>query len=114
LFRSLIFGDHLTQIIIKQAERDTSVASLLETLNDVYEFVEAAQPLHGDKSVAKALSALSQQTVECGYFIQVYAKDKKFGTFAFYILFEDIDRLPRTPSLEAYRKGRHFPVAIGD
>jgi hypothetical protein len=86
----------------------------LETLNNVYEFVEAAQALQDDKSTAKVLLALSQQTIECGYFIQAYAKDKKFGVFNFYILFIDIDRTPRTSSIKVYGKRYYFPVAIGD
>jgi hypothetical protein len=114
-FASLIIGYHLlVQVVTNQAERDTSIANLLETLNDVYEFVEVAQPLQADKSTAKALSALSQQTIECGYFIQAYAKDKKFGVFALYILLIDTDQAPRAPSLKEHDEGHHLPIAIGD
>jgi hypothetical protein len=80
----------------------------------MYEFVEVAQPLHSVKSAAKALLAISQQTIECGYFIQAYTKDKKFGVFALRVLLRDTDGSFRNSSLEKYGKGYHLSVAIGD
>ncbi|EIN12158.1 hypothetical protein PUNSTDRAFT_130427 [Punctularia strigosozonata HHB-11173 SS5] len=66
--------------VIGQVELDRSIYDLLDTIQDVYEFVEEAGPLNDVLSARDVLVALAQQTTECGYFIRDYAKDKDFAT----------------------------------
>jgi hypothetical protein len=49
---------------------------------DVYDFVEDAQPLLDIPSASKTLLPLVQQNLECAYFIQDYAKDRKICTLS--------------------------------
>ncbi|EIN12241.1 hypothetical protein PUNSTDRAFT_130507 [Punctularia strigosozonata HHB-11173 SS5] len=82
----------LSITIIGQVKLDQSIRDLLDTLENVYDFMDQAQPLDTVKSAAKLLTALAQQTTECGWFIHDYAKNKNF--------------LPRTAS-NAWKKLVH-------
>ncbi|EIN12156.1 WD40 repeat-like protein [Punctularia strigosozonata HHB-11173 SS5] len=64
--------------VISQVEIDQSVRDLLDTIEAVYEFMDQAQPVSCVIPAAKLLTALAQQTTECGYFIRDYAKNKNF------------------------------------
>ena len=75
--------------MINQRDRDTALLSLMETVSDAYEFVLAAEELkevHGrDLKDARrnVLISISQQIVECAYFIQDYMSEhQSFGSSA--------------------------------
>ncbi|EIN12230.1 hypothetical protein PUNSTDRAFT_130499 [Punctularia strigosozonata HHB-11173 SS5] len=70
--------DKIAETIIGQVKLDQSIRDLLDTLENVYDFMDQAQPLDSVKSAAKLLTALAQQTTECGWFIHDYAKNKDF------------------------------------
>jgi hypothetical protein len=59
--------------------RDESVNHLVETMADAYSFVQEAESLKEIASHKQILLRMAQQTVECGYFIRDYARNKIFG-----------------------------------
>jgi hypothetical protein len=64
------------QSILDQVDRDDSIVRLVETINDVYSFVEEAEPMKKIKSLGRIIKLMTQQTTECAYFIRDYATDK--------------------------------------
>jgi hypothetical protein len=48
---------------------------------DVYSFVDEAEPLKKFETQKRILVQMAQQTMECGYFIRDYARNKNFGIF---------------------------------
>jgi hypothetical protein len=69
------------KVVLAQIARDDSVNHLVETIADAYSFVREAEPLKEFKSQKRILVQMAQQTMECGYFIRDYAKNKNFGIF---------------------------------
>ena len=65
--------------ILAQKERDDNIGRLLETMSDVYTFVLEADPVKKVESHKRILAAMTQQTVECAYFIREYATNKSFS-----------------------------------
>ena len=68
------------QIIITQYDRDNYVGRLVEVMNDVYSFVQEAEPIKKVESNLKIIELIEQQTTECAYFIRDYAMNKNFCT----------------------------------
>jgi hypothetical protein len=69
------------QVIIAQVARDDRITHLVETMVDVYSFVDEAEPLKENDTQKRILVQMAQQTMECGYFIRDYARNKNFGIF---------------------------------
>ncbi|KXN87593.1 Vegetative incompatibility protein HET-E-1 [Leucoagaricus sp. SymC.cos] len=65
------------QEIPRQAELDDSVLSLVVKMNETYTFLisEGVKQIEGMETVVRRIS---QQTLECAYFIQAYSKNKHF------------------------------------
>jgi hypothetical protein len=63
------------QVVIKQLERDESIKCLVLAMDDIYSFVHEAHPLETIESHRIIMTQLSQQTIECGYFISEYCAD---------------------------------------
>ncbi|THH17319.1 hypothetical protein EW146_g3463 [Bondarzewia mesenterica] len=68
----------IPKAIMNQKERDQRITGLLMTLNEVFDVMNQAKTLGKIESHKQILARMSQQTVECGYFIRSYAKDEKF------------------------------------
>jgi hypothetical protein len=69
------------KLIVDQVDRYGSIDNLIQTMNDVYNYVNA----HGllvdpGKDRKKILKRLVLQTTECAYFIQDISKNKSFCT----------------------------------
>ena len=65
------------QKIIDQKNRDAAVCSLLSKMNEVYAILTKAG-LRDIQSIKEVVERISQQTLECSYFIQKYAQNEKF------------------------------------
>lgn len=63
-------------MLVKQKNRDEQIVRLAGSLNDVFTFVNDAEPLKGIEAHIKTITLLIQQVTECGYFICEYAKQK--------------------------------------
>lgn len=68
------------QSIFAQKARDESVDRLVEIMRDTYAFVHEADSLKKIESQKGVIMLLTQQTIDCGYFIRDYAKNKSFFT----------------------------------
>ena len=68
------------QIIITQSDRDNYVGRLVEVMDDVYSFVEEAEPIKKVESNLRIIELIEQQTTECAYFIRDYAMNRSFCT----------------------------------
>lgn len=58
-------------------------------MNDMYELVNAADPLkkiQGNEGQMKVLAAMTQQTLECAFFIRDYCTDASLGVSSLYTL----------------------------
>ncbi|KIJ28727.1 hypothetical protein M422DRAFT_269936, partial [Sphaerobolus stellatus SS14] len=65
--------------ILAQNERDKAMQELLKTIYSVYDYFTAAERLSGlDENRRKLLQRMSQQTVECAYYIRDQSKVKQF------------------------------------
>jgi hypothetical protein len=73
-----MFGVHYVKIVLAQNDRDESINRLVDTMNNTYAFVHEAEPLKKIESHKRIIMLLTQQTIECGYFIRDYAKNKNF------------------------------------
>jgi hypothetical protein len=71
----------LSKVVLAQMARDESINHLIETMADVYSFVQEAESLKKIELHNQILLHMAQQTVECGYFIRDYARNKNFGMF---------------------------------
>ena len=79
---SFVPDDHFDlsslQNILVQIDRDDSIVRLVETMDDVYSFVEEADPLKKIESLTRIIELIAQQTTECAYFIRDYAMCNDF------------------------------------
>ncbi|KAH0826228.1 hypothetical protein J3R83DRAFT_5686 [Lanmaoa asiatica] len=66
------------QVLVNQQNRDDHIIRLAGKMNDVFAFVQDADPLKVVKAHRKTITPLLQQVTECGYFITEYAKQKNF------------------------------------
>ena len=64
-------------MIIDQANRDSSVGSLLLKMNEVYTFLTRKE-LRDIEFMMIVVERITFQTLECSYFIQEYSKNEKF------------------------------------
>jgi hypothetical protein len=60
-------------------ERDAKVVELVLAMDDCYELIETVKGREELEHHRRRLERLSQQTVECGYFISSYAHNQSFG-----------------------------------
>ena len=68
------------QNILAQMDRDDSIVRLVETMDNIYSFVEEAEPMKKIESFCRVVELIAQQTTECAYFIRDYAMGKDFCT----------------------------------
>ncbi|TFK52691.1 hypothetical protein OE88DRAFT_1807559, partial [Heliocybe sulcata] len=67
------------KVVVHGAERDQKILDLVSTMHDTFNFVEDAQPLPDClKHQKDIILQMLRQSIECGYFIQKYAKDQQF------------------------------------
>jgi hypothetical protein len=66
------------QIILAQTKRDQSVQSLLEKLEEVYDFMSQKDTLGQISSKRSIAGRIAQQTLECAGFIKDYSEKKGF------------------------------------
>ncbi|KAG1841568.1 hypothetical protein DFJ58DRAFT_688642 [Suillus subalutaceus] len=71
-----------TKIILTQADCDTAILDLLQKLGDVYGFITEDKRLHQISSMHTILGQISQQILECAYFIRDYSETKNFWSRA--------------------------------
>ncbi|PPQ72843.1 hypothetical protein CVT26_003476 [Gymnopilus dilepis] len=68
-----------SKLIVNQVERDKSVHDLLLKMDKIYKLLnETESEKIRSPAMKSALERISQQTLECVYFIQKYAQDHKF------------------------------------
>ncbi|KAG1873644.1 hypothetical protein DFJ58DRAFT_366515 [Suillus subalutaceus] len=67
-----------SEIILAQTERDESVQSLLDKLEEVYRFMSQDDTLGQISSKHNTAGRIAQQTLECARFIRDYSKTKSF------------------------------------
>ncbi|KAH7923669.1 WD40 repeat-like protein [Leucogyrophana mollusca] len=79
------------QIAVTQGNRDQNVLGLVEIMSDAYTFVHDADPLKKIESHSQVICMLSQQTIECAYFIRDYAKKKSFWMRTVKYMLSDVD-----------------------
>ncbi|KIM90604.1 hypothetical protein PILCRDRAFT_1868 [Piloderma croceum F 1598] len=66
------------KIIVAQTDRDDCITRLVEVMDDIYLFVQEAEPVKKIKSHGRIVALMAQQTTECAYFIRDYATNKNF------------------------------------
>jgi hypothetical protein len=66
------------QIILAQTVRDQSVQSLLERLEQIYDFMSQKDTLGLISSKRHIAGRIAQQTLECAGFIRDYSEKKGF------------------------------------
>jgi hypothetical protein len=59
-------------------DRDENVQRLYVIINDAYGFLIEAKSLEKIQSHKSVFVRVTQQTIDCGYFIGSYAKNKSF------------------------------------
>src|ERR1700761_7320132 len=62
-----------------QKDLDQRIIKLIQTLDDIYAFVQEAEPTRRIESQKDILKLIVLQTTECAYFIRHYASSKGFG-----------------------------------
>jgi hypothetical protein len=69
------------KLIVGQVDRDGSMDDLIQSMNNVYNYVNAHDLLADPgRDRKKILERLVLQTTECAYFIQEISKNKSFCT----------------------------------
>ncbi|KAG9312578.1 hypothetical protein JVU11DRAFT_6974 [Chiua virens] len=66
--------------LVSQKDRDDQITCLAGTMGDVLAFVKDADPLKAVKAHVDPLKVLTQQLMECAYFIRDYAEHRSFPT----------------------------------
>jgi hypothetical protein len=62
--------------VLAQKARDEAIDHLVEVMNDAYSFVNEAAALKEIESPKQIITVLTQQTIDCAYFIRDYAINK--------------------------------------
>src|ERR1700683_2266832 len=62
---------------------DDRICHLVETMADVYSFVQESDPIQRIKPQCQIVSLMTQQTTECAYFIRDYLMRKNFCMLSF-------------------------------
>ena len=70
-------------MFVEQIHKDACIAQLVESMNDAYAFVDAAEPLKTINTRPKIVKRLAQQTTDCAYFIRDYADKTSLGEFCY-------------------------------
>jgi hypothetical protein len=78
-------GRRIVKVVLAQKARDETIDHLVETMNDAYSFVNDAAALKEIESHKQIIVALTQQTIDCAYFIRDYAINKSFCMSIFII-----------------------------
>jgi hypothetical protein len=68
----------LSQSALAQLDHENSIIRLVEIMDDVYTFVEEAEPMKKIESLGQIIEHMARQTTECAYFIRDYATNKNF------------------------------------
>ncbi|KAH7913261.1 WD40-repeat-containing domain protein [Hygrophoropsis aurantiaca] len=79
------------KIVLAQKDRDDSIIKLMEAMNRAYAFVQEAEPLRKIEFHREVITLLSQQTLECAYFIRDYARNKSFWLRTMKYLISDVN-----------------------
>jgi hypothetical protein len=74
----IVQNTEFIQTVIDQLDRDNSVVHLIEVMDDIYSFVNEAEPLRKIESHGRIVMLMTQQATECAYFIHDYTKKKSF------------------------------------
>ncbi|KAG6329002.1 hypothetical protein ID866_10087, partial [Astraeus odoratus] len=69
-----------SQVILAQANRDTSISVLLLKISAFYKFITEDDTLERITSMQEILKDMSEQILECTKFVENYAKTKSFLT----------------------------------
>ena len=79
--RGLDAFDHrrrIIQVVLAQKARDEAIDHLVDVMNDIYSFVHEAEALRDIQSDKQIVVVMTQQTIDCAYFIRDYAINKNF------------------------------------
>ena len=79
----LSWGPRRLQIFLNQMDFDNCICHLVETMADVYSFVQESDPIQRIKSQCQIVCLMTQQTTECAYFIHDYVMRKSFCMLSF-------------------------------
>ena len=64
-----------------QQARDVKILGLITTMEDTFSFVVSADELKTHPVLQEIMEEILKQTIECGYFIQVYTRNNFGGTW---------------------------------
>jgi hypothetical protein len=62
-----------------QQDRDQKISSLIRTMEETYSFVTLVDELKKNEVLQDVVEQLLKQTIECGFFIQEYARHNFAG-----------------------------------
>jgi hypothetical protein len=82
------------QIILAQTERDQSIQSLLDKLEEVYRFMTQRDTLGQISSKRSIAGRIAQQTLECARFIRDYSEKKGFCKSSSYCTPRSVNFIP--------------------
>jgi hypothetical protein len=85
IVHSIDASDHIIKVVLAQKARDEALDHLVEVMNDAYSFVNEAAALKEIESHKQIIAVLTQQTIDCAYFIRDYAINKSFCMSIFII-----------------------------
>ena len=69
------------QMVQAQQARNEKILGLVKAMEDVYSFVVSADELKSYPVLQDIMEEILKQTIECGYFIQVYTRSNFGGTW---------------------------------
>lgn len=69
-------------MVLAQTDRDKKMDRLVGIMNGVFTFVHEAEILQRIESHRQILALMTQQTIECAYFIRGYAKNRNFCKYS--------------------------------
>jgi hypothetical protein len=72
------FWAHYIQTILAQKDLDDNINHLVEIMGKTYAVLQDVEALKKVKSHEGTIMSLMKQTIDCGYFIRDYAKNKGF------------------------------------
>jgi len=86
---SILSATH--KMVLAQTDRDKKMDRLVGIMNGVFTFVHEAEILQRIESHRQILALMTQQTIECAYFIRGYAKNRNFWAKAIEHFMSDVD-----------------------
>ena len=69
------------QMVQAQQARDVKILGLVTTMEDTFSFAVSADELQSHPILQDIMEEILKQTIECGYFIQVYTRSEFGGTW---------------------------------